>query len=224
MMKIFSPSTFGFISLVFVFSPILTPYLWSQENEQTSQNSIQTWLDGEAPGFIADGKILFNARARYEYVDQDNRKHSNAPTVRTRFGIQSGKVYGFSGLIEAENISILGNEHNFNPANINPESVHRSVVADPKGTEINRAWIGYDQTPINVKVGRQRIILDKARFVGNVGWRQNEQTFDAASFSFTGIPNTTVFYAYVEEVHRIVGKRSPSRKLGLRFPYFQRLL
>ncbi len=28
-------------------------------------------------------------------------------------------------------------------------------------------------------MGRQRIILDNARFVGNVGWRQNEQTFDA---------------------------------------------
>jgi hypothetical protein len=30
-----------------------------------------------------------------------------------------------------------------------------------------------------VTLGRQRITLDNQRFVGNVGWRQNEQTFDA---------------------------------------------
>jgi hypothetical protein len=29
---------------------------------------------------------------------------------------------------------------------------------------------------------RQRIIYDNARFVGNVGWRQNEQTYDGGYF------------------------------------------
>src|SRR3546814_18226061 len=36
-----------------------------------------------------------------------------------------------------------------------------------------------------VTVGRQRINLDDQRFVGSVGWRQNEQTFDAARLEST---------------------------------------
>ena len=54
-----------------------------------------------------------------------------------------------------------------------------SVVADPENIELNRAAIGYKKGDYAVTVGRQRIILDNARWVGNVGWRQNEQTFDA---------------------------------------------
>ena len=35
------------------------------------------------------------------------------------------------------------------------------------------------------QIGRQNIVLDNARFIGNVGWRLNEQTFDALSFKYT---------------------------------------
>ena len=49
---------------------------------------------------------------------------------------------------------------------------------------------------------------DNARFVGNVGWRQNEQTFDAAMGTvkpFTGVSAT---YAYVNRVQTIFGTDS----------------
>jgi hypothetical protein len=53
------------------------------------------------------------------------------------------------------------------------------VVADPQNIELNRLQMSYKTGGSAVTVGRQRIIHDSARFVGNVGWRQNEQTFDA---------------------------------------------
>ncbi|HEU4650559.1 MAG TPA: alginate export family protein, partial [Croceibacterium sp.] len=53
------------------------------------------------------------------------------------------------------------------------------IVADPDNLEINRLQIGYMKGGTGVTFGRQRIQLDNQRFVGNVGWRQNEQTYDA---------------------------------------------
>ena len=65
------------------------------------------------------------------------------------------------------------------------------------------------------KVGRQRIIWDNARFIGNVGFRQNEQTFDAARGAITALPDTVIEYNYLEEVHRIFGTDSPVGDPGL---------
>ena len=55
-----------------------------------------------------------------------------------------------------------------------------SVVADPMTIGLNRLQVQYKSKPLTVTLGRQRINLDDQRFVGNAGWRQNEQTFDAA--------------------------------------------
>ena len=54
------------------------------------------------------------------------------------------------------------------------------VVADPENYDLNRLQLTNSSLPGTViTLGRQRILLDDQRFVGNVGWRQNEQTFDA---------------------------------------------
>ena len=54
------------------------------------------------------------------------------------------------------------------------------MVADPKGTELNQGYVQYKGIDnVGLKLGRQRINLDNQRFIGGVGWRQQEQTFDA---------------------------------------------
>ena len=54
-----------------------------------------------------------------------------------------------------------------------------AVIADPQNAEINRLQLRYTLRETAVTLGRQRINLDDQRWVGSVGWRQNEQTFDA---------------------------------------------
>ena len=123
-----------------------------------------------------DGKLILDARYRYEHVDQDNTlDHANAQTLRTRVGFQTGKWYGLSGLIEADNTSRIGDASYNNTRN---GQRNYSVVADPDGSEINQALLRYDFAQGNLVVGRQRINLDNQRFVGGVAWRQNEQTYD----------------------------------------------
>ena len=136
-----------------------------------------------APGdpiTVAEGVTLdpiLAARLRYEAVDAANFPDSaDALTIRARAGAEL-KFSGFSILAEGEGTLALADDYNDTlPGNgIEPFP----VVADPENFELNRLQVSYMKNGTGVTVGRQRIILDNARFVGNVGWRQNEQTFDA---------------------------------------------
>ncbi len=99
--------------------------------------------------------------------------------------------------------------------------IPRTVIADPNGTEINEAFARFQtdslfesEFSLDLKAGRQRIKLDDDRFVGNVGWRQFEQTYDSVRIkSNLGIKDLTVQYAYIWHVQRIFGPDGP--KLGV---------
>ena len=54
-------------------------------------------------------------------------------------------------------------------------------------------------------------MLDNSRFIGNVGWRQNEQTFDSFTVKNMSIKGLDLYYGYLDRVNRIFGKEaSPS--------------
>lgn len=154
-----------------------------------------------------DGKLILDARYRYEHVDQDNTlDHANAQTLRTRVGFQTGKWYGLSGLIEADNTSRIGDASYNNTRNGQGTLVAgNSVVADPDGSEINQALLRYDFALGNLVVGRQRINLDNQRFVGGVAWRQNEQTYDGLLGQLKPIDKLTLTYAYIDNINTIFG-------------------
>lgn len=63
-------------------------------------------------------------------------------------------------------------------------------MADPECTEANQAYLQMKLGTFTGIAGRQRVILDNARFIGNVGWRQNEQTYDAVTFKSAALPKT----------------------------------
>ena len=120
---------------------------------------------------------ILAARLRYEMVDQDTVAASaDAVTARVRAGLEL-KLSGFAILAESESTLGIVNDYNDTiPGNgVEPFP----VVADPETIELNRLQISYMDKGTGATIGRQRIVLDNARFVGNVGWRQNEQTFDA---------------------------------------------
>jgi len=150
------------------------------------------------------GKTNLDVRVRGENVEQDNTlDDAYALTVRTRLGYTTGKFKGFSAFAEMESISALY-EQKYNNT-LNGKSSY-SVVADPTGAEMNQANLSYTGIGDTVaKWGRQRIILDNARFVGNVGWRQNEQTLDSFALINSSLPDTKATYAYVYNVNGITG-------------------
>lgn len=151
---------------------------------------------------ISGGKANLAARLRYEDVSQDNPlKDASAFTLRTRLGYTTAKWNDFNLMVEFENIHALGSEdYNSGPgifAQTNGNTAY-STIADPTGSEVNQFWLGYSGLPnTQIKLGRQRLILDNARFIGNVGWRQNEQTFDGINIVNTGIDKATISYSYL---------------------------
>ena len=83
-------------------------------------------------------------------------------------------------------------------------------MADPEDTELNQAFVKYNWKDASTQIvaGRQRIKLDDDRFVGNVGWRQNEQTFDAVTFKSALGEDVSLLYSFVWDVNRIFGPDS----------------
>ena len=165
----------------------------------------------EGAGFteaLLGGKPIADIRLRYEHVDQDGlAERADAKTLRARLGYETGVYAHFAALVEGEFTTNLGAE-DYNDT-VNGKATH-PVVADPNEVQLNRAQISYTGlADTAIIVGRQRVILDNARFVGNVGWRQNEQTFDAAVISSSFIPDTTLTYGYVDQINRVFGRDHP---------------
>jgi hypothetical protein len=83
------------------------------------------------------------------------------------------------------------------------------VVPDPESYEVNRFQLTTTAGATTVTLGRQRIALDDQRFVGPVGWRQNEQTFDALRIVNKSVKGLTLDATYFTKVNRIFGEDSP---------------
>jgi hypothetical protein len=164
---------------------------------------------------LKSGTPLLDVNYRYESADDDLRpERGEASTIRIRVRYKTAEFKGFSALVELESTNKLGSDGydafpGPNPNNDRPDKAQYGVIADPLISELNRAYLQYSGLGKTViKVGRQRVILPTARFVGNVGWRQNEQTFDAFFAQTRVVKDATLTYAYLFEGHDIVGVRS----------------
>jgi len=151
------------------------------------------------------GQIKFNLRYRWEHVEQDGKLDTDGDPIRLRIGYLTPKLSYFQAYAEFEgNTAVFEDDYN---DKTNGKTDY-AVIADPdsKG-ELNQAWLTFSGIPDTpVKVGRQRIILDNARFVGNVGWRQMEQTYDAVRIINTSVANLTLDGTYLWNVRNILSK------------------
>lgn len=156
---------------------------------------------------LTGGKVGFSARLRYESVEQDNAlKDADALTLRTTLSYKTLPFHGFSAFVEAEDVSEVGSD-DFNNAAGNGMTEY-SVIADPEGTEINQAYLQYNFGANEVRFGRQEIFYRATpfhRFVGNVLWRQNHQSYDALRFTSKVLPDTKFEYSYISKIHTIFG-------------------
>jgi hypothetical protein len=153
---------------------------------------------------ITSGKVHFDFRYRYEQVDQEGfDDDAYASTLRTRLSYTTGEWYGLTAMAEAANVLVIGQYDLYNSTTNGARD--RPVVADPKYTEINQAWLQYKQGGFTGIGGRQVINLDNQRFVGNVAWRQNDQTYDSVTLKLGAIPRTQLFYSWVGNVNRVTG-------------------
>lgn len=196
---------FGAVALGAVL--MLTTNGFAQEGDGGSSQSILDALRGGTP--------KADARLRYEHAQEEGKQSADALTVRPRLGYLTAPYKGVNGFLEFEHVQAIPDDEDYNAAGLNGQG-GRTVIADVEGTELNQAWLSGScpLTGVDVKAGRQRIKLDNERFIGNVGWRQNEQTYDSLTATKTLMDQVALFYGYVWEVNRIFGQDKGSEPSG----------
>lgn len=150
-------------------------------------------------------KPVVDIRTRYEYADYDGLDSSNAWTFRERLGLKTMAWNGFSAFIEGEFSQAAVDDYNGGAPEADPFDPTMTPIFDPETNELNQGYLQYEGFDTIGKLGRQRIIYDNAAFIGNVGWRQNEQTYDGISLSNKSLEKLTLNYAFVGQVNRIYG-------------------
>ncbi len=155
----------------------------------------------------------WNLRLRHESVDDDAfAHHASATTLRARAGLRLRLDAHFSALIEGEGIASAGEDYN---SGANGRTAWPAIT-DAEGAELNQGWIAWSDKSgkdarLSATLGRQRLVFDNQRWIGNVGWRQNEQTFDALSVEGAIAKGWTMRYAWLDRVHRINGDHARDR-------------
>ncbi|MGR8999322.1 MAG: alginate export family protein [Gammaproteobacteria bacterium] len=164
----------------------------------------------DALKFGNGGAVKIDLNTRYENVNQDNVRvpplrgtplpaarqpdTANAVTTRLRLGLLSPVFHGLQGYVEYQGLYAMDSNYN---STRNGKTGY-SVVADPYENELDQLWISYAGIPDTViKGGRQVIQMDDQRFIGNVGWRQLQQTYDSALITNKSINNLTINAGYI---------------------------
>ncbi|GAB3316116.1 hypothetical protein [Haliea atlantica] len=164
---------------------------------------------GEAVGVdslaaaLQEGEIGLSFRLRHEQVADDVfARDANASTLRGRLSWNSAPWRGWELAAEVDHVAYLFDGRYNDTRN---GKTGFPVVVDPTGTDLNRFSLGWQGEQVSVVAGRQRILLDNQRFVGGVGWRQNEQTYDALRLALQPLTELQIDYTWVEDTRRIFG-------------------
>lgn len=159
-----------------------------------------------APACAADTpaplQVEWDARTRHEQANNDAFSgHAEADTLRLRLGLRALFGHGFSGYLEGAGVAAAGGRYN---SGANGHTQYPGIT-DPKGGEFNQAYLAWQGNAFGAIVGRQRLLFDNQRWIGNSGWRQHEQTFDAIAWQWVPANDWTVRYAWLDRVHRVAG-------------------
>ncbi|WP_347985850.1 alginate export family protein [Methylomonas sp. AM2-LC] len=165
-----------------------------------------------------NGAVKADINYRYENVNQDKGptfgphkqfvETANANTARLRLGLLSPTLYDFQAYAEYQGLYAL--ENDYNQGVLSPNTQY-SKVQDPQRSELDQLWLSYkgiDDTL--VKFGRQRIKYDDDRFIGNVGWRQLEQTYDSVTLlhNYQALFGLTINAAYLGHMQDPLGQNA----------------
>lgn len=146
-------------------------------------------------------KPVAEARVRYEHVDQDGiAAKADALTVRVRGGAQATGG-ALSATVVAQGTLAVVDDY-FDGLN---GAATRPLVADPQNIALYLAQLQYRTKAVTLTAGRQKIALDDERFVGNIAFRDNAQTFDAVRAELVPVKGLKLDVSYAWSVRTIWG-------------------
>ncbi|WP_414041284.1 alginate export family protein [Acidithiobacillus sp. M4-SHS-6] len=158
--------------------------------------------------FLKHGTYTFQFRPRYEFAQQEGLRPSHAFTIRTMLGLKTAPVYGLSAYVQFINVAGIMNKYN---SILNGKSSY-TIIPDPEETGVNQFYLQY-QMPLNsyIRVGRQEIVLDDSRFIGNVNFFQTPQSYDAISLNYNLNNDIGLYGAYIWRIKNILNQIEPTK-------------
>ena len=143
-------------------------------------------------------------RPRVEYADegiqgngiQQSKIHT---TMQTRLNVKGTVDENVSVFIQIQDVRTWGGE----VASPVPPSITRTGTSvHSSGLDMHQGYLLIKDvwgSGAALKVGRQEMVFDEARLIGNIGWIQQAQSFDAARLDFkAGAFGITAFYAQTQ--------------------------
>jgi len=134
----------------------------------------------QAVGFneaITGGEFKGSLRPRFEFVDQQGKDdQAMALTLRAAFKYTTGAWHGMQLRSELEVVGPIGGDTYNSTQN---DKTQYPAIADPAGGHFNRLFLFHKGEGYEAGYGQDEIIYDNSRWVGNIGWRQNHQTFNS---------------------------------------------
>ncbi len=153
---------------------------------------------------LTEGTPSLELRLAYEYSDLDDpadHDPANSLTLRTRLGYRSGEFFHSNAFVQFHDMANPIDKYRWPGGG----DSNRDVVADPDGTRVHQVYLDVNlPAKTTLRSGRQEIVLDDSRLIGNVDWRQNGQAFDAASLKNQAISDLTFYASYIDRVQTIL--------------------
>jgi len=148
---------------------------------------------------LNDVKVKGQIRPRYEYANEykNGKDQANAFTARTHLVVTGGLlgVENLTATIGLQGVNNFGYT-DYAPANTKGNVAYDKIL-DPQGAMLSEASVDYTVDKTALHVGRSQVNLDNQRFIGTVGWRQMERSYDTVYAANSSVKNLSLLAAYV---------------------------
>ena len=139
----------------------------------------------------ADVEFNGSVRLRYEQAasgalgtgEDEGRSWT---TQQTRFSVKAQVKPEAQVFIQLQDARTWGGEDQSFPP---PSATNTGTDASANAFDMHQGYFlltGFGVEGLSLKAGRQEIIFDDSRLIGNIGWIQNAQAFDGMRFSHKG--------------------------------------
>ncbi|MDD3802367.1 MAG: alginate export family protein [Desulfuromonas sp.] len=154
---------------------------------------------------LRQGSPTLQLLPAFEYKSVDDATHpARQLGLRSRVGYRSGEFAGFQAYLQLHNVSHAEEAFRFVQDGRVRGERDRDLIADPDGSRVQQAYLDYlAPAQTRLRLGRQEIVLDDARLIGNVDWRLNGQSFDALSLTSQPLAGLSLFAAAINQVNTI---------------------
>ena len=134
-------------------------------------------------------------RPRYEManVKENGLDTANAYTARTRLAVE-GSLFDVEGLNAKVGVTSV---NNFGYNDYAPEDPAYDLILDPQQALLSEGYVSYTAMDTTLLGGRSFVNLDDQRFIGTVGWRQMERSYDTVTVINRSVKGLTLLGSWV---------------------------